>query len=171
MDIHDLKAQERKLREQRTIEAIRKNLMGISGKLGTIARGLGYPIIRQGSVYFHESSLPDMFEFEEGEILMAEDQATSHEGYHFDGLSRGQHLEITYRQDTRLKVYHKGYLVYDEIAGDLFTYTPHVSWEEIVDNLYPEAVKRLKGRDNNMIEKVDRKVRQFIWELKTRWGL
>jgi len=38
---------EHKIKEQRTIEATRDNLMGLNGKLGMIARFLGVPIVAQ----------------------------------------------------------------------------------------------------------------------------
>ena len=38
---------EKKLQESRTIEATKKNLMGINGKLGCIVMALGFPVIEQ----------------------------------------------------------------------------------------------------------------------------
>ena len=39
---------EAKIKEARTIEATRKNLMGISGKFGVILRNIGHPLVAQG---------------------------------------------------------------------------------------------------------------------------
>lgn len=38
---------EKRIQEQRTIEATRKNLMGLTGKIGTVLRNLGEPLIAQ----------------------------------------------------------------------------------------------------------------------------
>jgi len=44
---NNMNEQEKRLKEQRTIQATDKNLMGISGKLGTIVKYLGQPIVLQ----------------------------------------------------------------------------------------------------------------------------
>src|SRR4051812_28705772 len=102
------------IREKRTIRAAKENLMGPSGKLGIILQAFGSPIIRQGSGLVDTNFLQNPFE--EGphteyqptisgqdgpvsyhdEILDAKDEYTYNEGLHFDGLSRGMHLEIVY---------------------------------------------------------------------------
>lgn len=52
---------EKRIQEQRTIEATKKNLMGFDGKLGCIARNLGTPIIAEysGGKYFSTNEMPD----------------------------------------------------------------------------------------------------------------
>ncbi len=49
---------EKRLKEQRIIEATNKNLMGISGRLGTIVKYLGQPIISQ-----EDGSMGDSFRY------------------------------------------------------------------------------------------------------------
>jgi len=104
---------EKVIREKRTIEATGKNFMGITGKMGTIAKVLGSPIIRQGSGMMDVSYMEDPFEVIESErektmsgqdgpemwrdeIQEMDDAATQDEGWVFDGLSRGMHLEIKF---------------------------------------------------------------------------
>ena len=57
---------EKRIKEERTIEATRKNLMGGNGKLGCISKNLGSPIISQnmGTNNFTSTSIPDLYEFE-----------------------------------------------------------------------------------------------------------
>ena len=52
---------EKRIQEQRTIEATKKNLMGFAGKLGCIAKNLGHPIIAEyfGGKYFASNEMPD----------------------------------------------------------------------------------------------------------------
>ena len=54
-----LHKKEELIREQRTIEATRKNLTGANGKLGSIAQYLGSPILKEGSSLFSSSYLDD----------------------------------------------------------------------------------------------------------------
>ena len=52
---------EKRIQEQRTIEATKKNLMGLTGKIGTIVRNLGQPMISQceGGTFLDTSYLDD----------------------------------------------------------------------------------------------------------------
>ncbi len=52
---------EKKIKEQRTIEATQKNLMGISGKIGVVVRTLGQTILnhREGGAYHSSSYMED----------------------------------------------------------------------------------------------------------------
>ena len=52
---------EKRIQEQRTIEATKKNLMGLTGKIGTIVRNLGQPMIAQceGGTFLDTSYLDD----------------------------------------------------------------------------------------------------------------
>lgn len=52
---------EKRIQEQRTIEATRKDLMGLTGKIGTVLRNLGQPLIEQsqGGTFMDSSYLDD----------------------------------------------------------------------------------------------------------------
>ena len=97
-------------------------------------------------------------------------------GYIFDGLSKGVHVEIKYMIDTNeLTVYHKGYLVYKEVAGDLQSFAPNDEWEEKIDRLFKTAkkVRKVKGKQSQK-EKVANAMRKrdSWWQtIKTKWGL
>jgi len=182
------------IREKRTIEATKKNLMGPSGKLGVIVRTLGSPILRQGSGLFDQVFMDDPYDdfvdevFEttmseqkgplvsRDEIAEMGDDFVHHEGYIFDGLSRGMHLEVQYHQaNHKLTVTYKGYLVYKEVAGELEAYAPFEEWESMIDRLYTASKKKEKEskavHDQERALKV-REKKQTFWErLRMRWGL
>ena len=184
---------EKAVREKRTIEATKKNLMGQSGKFGIIAQALGNPIIRQGSSLYSSTELEDPYddfvetEYEttvsgqsgpamyRDEILESSDYVEE-EGYVFDGLSRGMHLEIQYWfDDQKLTVTYKGYLVYKEAAGELFAYAPFPEWEQLIDKLYKSAKERFKEikelREVELGEKIKKEKHNFFRRLRERWGL
>ena len=55
---------ERRIKEQRTVEASHKNLMGFDGKLGCIIRSLGQPVVSKGTggTYFGSTPMLDVWE-------------------------------------------------------------------------------------------------------------
>jgi hypothetical protein len=64
---------EKRIQEQRTIEATKKNLMGLNGKVGMIVRNLGQPIVAQseGGIFTDTNYLDDpwsMGDDSDGEI-------------------------------------------------------------------------------------------------------
>lgn len=54
---------EKRIKEQRTVEANKKNLMGFDGKLGCIVRNMGQPIVGQtrGGCYYSEGPSYDFW--------------------------------------------------------------------------------------------------------------
>lgn len=188
------KQKENAIREQRTIEATKKNFMGPSGRLGVIAMVLGSPIIRQGTGLWDVNYLEDPYEdltdveFEttisgqkgpqmyKDEILEMGDEFVEEEGYVFDGLSRGMHIDIKYwHVNHKLEVTYRGYLVYKEIVGELDTYAPFPEWEDMISRLYKSAKSKEKDqmplKEMEIGEEIERKKRS-IWEkLRTRWGI
>lgn len=117
---------EEKIREQRTVEANKKGLVGQTGKIGIVLKVFGQPIIAQseGGVYV-DTNYIDYFQeenedpknnsellgsipiFETGgnerpvgqewQDLPDPKQFGSYQvGLHFDGLSNGMHMEIQY---------------------------------------------------------------------------
>lgn len=165
---------EHQIKEQRTIEATKKNLVGPNGKLGAILKTMGQPIIshNEGGAYVDSYYLDDPLA-EDDEIRRAEDfltkvptidmnseQPTGNEwgiraepisygiyeiGKIFDGLSRGMHLEIKYTEETAVLICTwKGYIVYRECKGDLTSYVPGKDWEDCIDRLYTVAKRSLR---------------------------
>lgn len=182
------------IREKRTIEAVKKNLMGPSGKFGTILHAFGSPVIRQGSGLVDTNFLQDPYgdnvytEYsptmseQEGpiayrdEILDDYDGNIYNEGIHFDGLSRGMHLEIVYWHATNeIKVTYRGFTVYKEVAGELEAYAPFPDWEDKTERLYKVAKERVKIKkveeEVEVGEIVHAKKRAFWQHLRMRWGL
>lgn len=165
------------IREQRTIEAMRKGYMGSEGKFGHILKTLGEPIVKEGSPYFEQSYLDDYWVLDEDEIRTADDEEVTFEiGWHFDGLSRGINLTIQMLDDRReLTVRHEGRIVYREIAGDLYGYAPDPAWEDHIERLYNQAKKREKERrqeEKKLIQKIAKKRQQETLDyLRDKWGL
>jgi hypothetical protein len=168
---------ERLIQERRTNLAASKNLLGSPGKLGMIAKWLGDPIISQGSGFYDARYLDDPYDIEdENEIPEAHDESITLHGYNFCGLSRGMHLEVRYTSDDKsLVVRHKGYLVFQEVAGDLLTYVPNEEWENLIDGLYEQALKKARsfqeGNAAETVRRVEEKKAGFLQRLWDRWGI
>lgn len=199
---------EEKIREQRTIEANKKGLIGQNGKIGTVLRMMGQPIISQseGGSYVDTNYIDLHPEEESYEDPKNNDQllkkipimnmgtnerpnsdewaelpeGTSYDtqtlGWHFDGLSRGMHLEIKYDNVfSELSVYYKGYLVYKEISGEITCYVPNQEWEAWIEKLYKisrESQRKLKEKEFEEQIKNAEKNKQNWWsQIKSRWGV
>jgi hypothetical protein len=188
------KQKENVIREQRTIEATKKNFMGPSGKFGMILQAFGTPVIRQGTGLFDSSYMDDPYGDEvyseygstasgqRGPLLFRDEIATTadenfyNEGLIFDGLSRGIHLEIVYwHYDSRLQVSFKGYPVYIEIAGELEAYAPTDEWENIIERLAKAGKDRLKSLKKQQEEEIGKKLQEkkasFLQRIRTKWGV
>lgn len=182
------------IREQRTIEATKKNLMGPSGKFGQILKAFGVPILKQGSSLYHQSSLDDYYDdftttvYEttasnqngpvvyRDEIKEIEDEYIEETGLLFDGLNRGIHMEIIYwHEDSSLKVSFKGYVVYKEVAGQLEAYTPTDAWENIIERLVKSAEEKLKEMKIQEKVSLQRMFQEekagFLEKLRIKWGI
>ncbi len=182
------------IREKRTIEATKKNLMGPSGKFGVILQAFGTPVIRQGTSLMDVTFLENPFEeqvtvdyastasgqrgpiAQRDEILTLSDEYVQNEGVLFDGLNRGLHLEIVYwNAESKLQVSYKGYVVYLEIAGELGAYAPFDDWENQIDRLFKAAKKRvaqMKIQEGEEMAKQIEKNKLKFWEkIKLRWGI
>lgn len=165
------------IRDQRTREAVKKGLMGQGGKLGCIARYLGQEIVRQGGSYYTQNFI-DLTGIQEDENMipyMEEDETAITEGYMFDGLSRGLHMEIRLSEErSEIYVRWQGDIVYREMAGELYGYCPG-EWEESVDRLFVQA-KEKEGREHRAYEERalqagQRRKEHFLEEMKRKWGL
>lgn len=181
-----LNQRERALRNQRTLDAVAKDLMGPSGKLGLIARYLGSPIIRQGSgmgsyrtmdEYLGEKY--DIYQEDSSDQLPTFDEGDSFvelEGYIFDGLSRGMHIEIKYENEShKLMVHYKGFPVYTELAGDLYSYAPFPEWEIMIEKLHRQAEIKFEKNKKSQNAYLEAKAKQekagFLQKLRLRWGV
>jgi len=174
------------IKEQRTFEATRKNLMGINGMLGTICRRLGTPIQKEGSSMFDMSEMDDPWALEEEQRedepfdmnkmpTMDEDEISYTIGYVFDGLSRGIHIEIKYIEDRKeLNCFYKGYEVYREVSGELEMYVPSEEWEGKVEYLFSKAKsvekKRMQQSKEELREVAMQRQAEYLEHLKNRWG-
>jgi hypothetical protein len=175
MDMHP---KEQQIQQRRTIDAATKNYLGVSGKFGTIVRHLGSMIVSQdGGLYdvrYLETEPPPPADPEA--IPMFEDAGSNVIGAVFDGLSRGMHLEIKYiKHSAELTVHYKGYLVYQEVAGDLYCFNPFPEWETMIEKLYVVAKKvhdqyQADMTERNYNEGVAEKA-GFLERLRMRWGI
>lgn len=171
-----MNAKEKAIQEQRINLATRNNIMGSAGKLGIISKWLGSPIIRQRGGLFDVNPFENQYAYKEDGIHTAYDDNLQLEGYVFDGLSKGMHLEIKYCEVTnKLTADYKGYRVYTEVAGDLYSYAPFEEWEKMVDKLYKQALERQrKHKEKNegrLIEEAQKEKLNFLQRLRLIWGI
>lgn len=184
---------EKAIQEKRTLEATKKNLMGVTGKFGSIAQILGNPIMQHGGGLFDTNFLdyeedtvdteyettasgqqgPEVFR---DELLESEDVNIDAQGYTFSGLSRGMHLEINYWfNNQKIDVTYKGYMVYKEIAGELLAYAPFPEWETLIDKLYKLSKEQSRGvkknQEKELKEKIQVQKNNFWTRLRYRWGI
>jgi hypothetical protein len=97
-------------------------------------------------------------------------------GFHFDGLSRGMHLEIKYDNlDNEITVRYKGYLVYQERKGELRAYHPLEEWEGWIDRLFKAAKQRSGWKKEEEfqqdVERAEREKENWWQSLRRRWGI
>lgn len=169
MDIED------RIREQRTNEAIHKNLVGFEGKLFLIAKILGYPITKQSD----EQTIletDDFWNINEDEIPTFDDNVSFHDiGYFYDGLSSANRIEIICKEhEGTIKVTYKGFVCYEEESGLLLKYVPNQEWEDIVERLYKVVEERIKAKYEEY--KAEQKVnihkaeKEELERLRKKWG-
>jgi hypothetical protein len=118
---------------------------------------------------------PDSAEWD-SEMPDARFYGTDTIGLHFDGLNRGMHLEIKYDENSsELVVYHKGYLVYKEIKGELLAYAPNEEWEKWIESLSKKAKeeqRKIKEEEFEHSIKENERQKMLWWEkIKDRWGI
>lgn len=186
---------EAKLKERRLAEATKKGLTGATGKIGTVLRSMGGPMVSQTDDATHldiegrgeegRDGIPTMYmdgvERPTGpEWSDSEEDATPYGicsvGWHFDGLSRGMHLEIFYKDESsEMSVYHRGVLVYREVQGELLCYVPSTEWEGWVSSLFKVAKKvqrEEKERDfQSKVQEAERSKMSWLRDLASRWGV
>jgi hypothetical protein len=97
-------------------------------------------------------------------------------GWHFDGLSRGMHLEIKYEESgKKLSVHYQGYEVYKESSGELLGYSPNDNWEDKIEQLY-KVSKKIEESSKKVHQEKEMDEAKFLknkwWEkTKEKWGL
>lgn len=195
---------EQRIREQRILEANKKGIVGQNGKIGVVLRMMGSAIMshEEGGGYVETNylygedqdeptSIQDMMR---GIPTMDVDGAVRPEteewtqmndpvpygvqriGWHFDGLSRGMHLEIKYDDyTTEFMVSHKGYTVYKEIKGEIVSYAPNDEWEGWINTLYKIA-KEMRRREkeeefDEQVRNTERQKANWWSDIKSRWGI
>ena len=184
---------EARIKERRLAEATKKGLTGATGKIGVVLRALGSPIVSQAE----DASYIDLEGREEERGIPVMDIegvqrptgpewsdpdsfATHHSvheiGRHFDGLGRGMHMEILYKDESsEMSVYHRGYLVYKEAQGDLQCYVPSDEWEGWISSLFKVAKKaQREEKEREFQERVDEAARakkSWLAEIASRWGI
>ena len=196
-----MKDAEKRIKDQRVIEANRKNLFGLEGKLGCILKYLGEPLVRQdegdwfhNTRYMNEDSTIEWGGTPEeiisqiptedwGEMIPDECYRSERKSYdiqeigmHFDGLSRGMHLEIRYlEEEGQLTVKWEGNLVYREVGGDLECYVPMNEWEDKINLLFPLAKKLEVKKSHEMMdvrrEKIQKDKISFLEKIRKKWGI
>lgn len=194
-----IKDKEKRIREERIIEATRKGLVGFEGKFGVIVSSLGKPIVSQNASAGIFSSTPINLgheEIDDDELPVVEIHdinepqgsewtpkrgrrtyaSLSEVGWHFDGLSRGMHMEIWYEPEScEIKVTYKGYLVYKDIKSEIQCYAPFPEWEEKIDMLFELARKiqrknrELEKQERN--EKSEKKKLTWLQRFRLQWGI
>lgn len=165
---------EEKIIEQRTAEAIQKNLMGQNGKLYLIAKFLGHAITKQSE----GSHILEYDAWEDDPDLiptLPEDASSYDTGYFFDGLSRGLHLEIVCNDyEGTIKLSYNGYPYYHEENNGLLRYRPDTNLEKIIDSLYSvvedkirikyQEMKRQEMKEAPALENLE------LQKLREKWG-
>lgn len=184
---------EARVRERRLAEATKKGLTGPTGKIGTVLRMLGSPIVGQTEDVSYlnldgreeDAGMPVMDV--EGVSRPTGPEWSDHDvvptpygihelGRHFDGLSRGMHMEIIYKDESsEMSLYHRGYLAYREAQGDLQCYVPSDEWEGWISSLFKVAKKRQREEKEREFEERARQAERakgsWLRDIASRWGL
>lgn len=204
---------EKKIKEQRLIEATKRGYTGKGGRLHLILFTMGEPIVSmsEGGAAFDTHYLDDPYAegWADNSLESARNAKELHEriqtmymeygpglpmtnpfgenpemvrlsqntiGFHFDGLSRGMHLELKYDNlDNELTVHYKGYLVYKERKGELLAYAPFPEWEDCIDRLFKVAKKKSAWKKEEEFQKdvKEAEAEKTSWweDLRRRWGI
>lgn len=199
-----IEQKENQIKEQRKFEAVKKNLMSPTGKLGIIVKSLGEPIIHQHEGfdeligftstsiynYHNDNEIPIMEIFDEAGNPVQEpdspewsarnytrDAVTTRTiGWHFDGLSRGMNLHITYLfEENVITVEFNNNCVYRESEGILQSYIPDDNWEHKIEKLFEKAKiisQNKKNEDKQEKIKILQKQKDnWLSTLKKLWGI
>jgi hypothetical protein len=185
---------EAKIREKRLAEATKKGLTGAAGKIGTVLRMMGETITGQSDMALgsnprgaeeESNDMPVMYmdgverptgrEWADLESPLV-DFGTYEIGRHFDGLGRGMHMEIFYKEDSsEMSVYYRGHLVYRESQGELVCYIPNEEWEGWISSLFKVAKKAQREEKEvefqSKVKEAERSKQSWLRDIASRWGL
>jgi len=186
--MHDL---EKKAYEQRLLQANQRNLTGMDGKIGTVLRNLGKPILRNESDWFDTNEFDSPYDTESIDVIPSVDEmgfsSTSPSdipvlegggeeiGMHFDGLQWGMHLEIKYLNDTQeFLLTYGGYPVYCEVSGELTCFVPG-DWEDKINTLFSHA-KKIENERHKVVavenrREAKRAASSLLDHLRKYWGV
>lgn len=172
-----MKNNEELIKEKRTVEAIKKGLMGAGGKIGIILKYIGQPIMAYGGGLYDVRYLDEEFQEESEDLPTFDEEDTTHSiGMIFDGLSNGDHIELKYLENKKeLTVTYKGILVYKEASGELEAYVPSEEWERVIEKYYVPAnrIKTNTLKEERTIKSatIERKKEQWLNKMKEKWGV
>lgn len=166
------------IKEQRTIEAMKKGYMGYEGKFAFIAKKMGDPIISQHSGNFEQTFMEDFYEWNDQEEFptMELEEGIMEVGIAFDDLKSGNNLSILLiHGDNEITLRYEGKLVYKEVANELESFVPNQSWENIIEKLYNKAKiidkDRTKKENANIIQSANIKKKEILQKLQEKWGI
>lgn len=169
------------IKRKRQSEAIQKNLMGLEGKIGFVLKYLGEPIIDQTGMGWHQVGkaldfwyIPD--DEPQGLPTADEDEEPDCIGYYYNALSRGIHMDISYKSyEKKLQLEYKSYPVYCEVDNELEMYVPGEEWENQLDRLYETAKKvapaKIAKMEEEEKEEEEREIFKFLKDLRRKWGI
>jgi len=146
-----------KIKEQRTVQAINKDLMGSQGKIALICQAFVEPIIYDNEISDSENYLninDGFYDFDESEIKTFSENHSSYQiGFWYDGINLGNGIEIKFLiHENEIKLYHKGSLKYHEESNNLIVYNPNGDWEKTLESLYFVAKKRIIEKNKKILE-------------------
>lgn len=166
---------ENKIKEQRLAEAINKDLFGAQGKLSVICQMFGNPIIED--VFGGDQTELSFYNTDEEDNIktFSEEHQTFLLGYFYDGVNLRNNLEIKYLiQESEIKLYHKGYVKYHEIANELLVYTPEKEWENCIDTIFVKSKEKLKKINEEKLKiqdlKTEKMKKDLIDKIRSKWG-
>ena len=168
-----------KIKEQRTVQAINKDLMGSQGKIALICQAFGEPIIYDNEISDSENYLninDGFYDFDESEIKTFSENHSSYQiGFWYDGINLGNGIEIKFLiHENEIKLYHKGSLKYHEESNNLIVYNPNGDWEKTLESLYFVAKKRIIEKNKKILEEnqaiKEKEKKNLIDDIRKNWG-
>lgn len=73
-----------------------------------------------------------------------------------------------------MSLYHRGYLAYREVQGDLQCYVPSDEWEGWISSLFKVAKKKQREQKEREFEErvqnAERAKRSWLRDIVSRWG-
>jgi len=170
-----MKFNEQLIKEKRTIEATKKEYLGVNGKFVLISKNLGEEIIHQGSDNNY-IKYDNFWDKEKEYETIDENTPISSLGFYFYGLNYSCNIEIYFLESEKLtKVIYNGQKVYEEVNGELFAYYPSNEWENQIEDLYKiakEKDKLIKGKEKEKQKQVFEERKKGVLErLRNVWGV